>query len=266
MTDRRDPLEGKVAVVTGASRGLGRSIALALSEAGAAGVVVGYLRDEAGAESAVADVRSRGAEAVAVAGDVGDAATSDLLATTALSRFGRLDVWVNNAGVSVTAPVLDTEPAAMEWMVRVNLMGVFHGCRAAAAAMVEAGRGGRIINIASDIGVQGARYFGGYVATKFAVVGLGQTLALELASQGVTVNSVCPGTAETEMVQEEFETEAHLSGTAVDAVRRSYLQDIPAGRFCDPSDVAALVVFLAGDAARYITGQSLLVNGGAILH
>jgi NAD(P)-dependent dehydrogenase (short-subunit alcohol dehydrogenase family) len=260
------PLAGKVAVVTGASRGLGRAIAAALAQAGAGGVVVGYLGDRPGAEASAADVRSLGAGAATVPGDVSDPATHDRLVEAARSAFGRLDVWVNNAGVSVTAPLLETAPADLARMIDVNVLGVFHGSRAAARVMAASGRGGRIVNISSDIGVQGARLFGGYVATKFAVVGLSQVLALELAPEGITVNVVCPGTALTDMVRAELETEAQLAGSTPDAVERAYREAIPLGRFCAPEDVGALVAFLASDAAGYITGQTLLTNGGAVLH
>lgn len=251
-------------MVTGGSRGPGRGIALALAQAGAE-VVVGYVSDASGAEDVLAEVRAGGGRAVAVAGDVTDPATHERLLAAATGLTGHLDIWVNNAGVSVTAPVLDTRTADMQRMIDVNLVGVVHGCRTAGAALVAAGRGGRIICISSDIGVQGVRLFGGYVATKFAVVGLCQSLALELAPHGITVNSVCPGTGLTDMVRAELQDEATLTGTPVADVERAYRDAIPLGRFCEPADVGALVAFLAGDAAGYITGQALLTNGGAVL-
>ncbi len=254
-----------VAVVTGASRGLGRGIAVALAQAGF-DVVVGYHRDADGAKATLDAVRATGREGVAVAGDVADRGTSDELLVAALDDLGGLDVWVNNAGVSVLAPVLDTSPDQLRSMLDVNLVGTFHGLQVAATAFRERGTGGRIVNIASEVGVQAFRYLGGYAATKFAVVGLTQAAAIELAGDGITVNAVCPGTAETDMVLAERASEVAVTRLAADTVRTSYLDGIPAGRFCTPDDVGALVAWLAGPGAAYVTGQSLCVNGGSVLH
>jgi NAD(P)-dependent dehydrogenase (short-subunit alcohol dehydrogenase family) len=128
------------------------------------------------------------------------------------------------------------------------------------------GRRGRIVNVASDLGVQGGRHLGAYAATKFAVVGLTQCAALELATSGITVNAVCPGTAETDMVLAERASEVSLTGLSPDDVRASYLMAIPAGRFCTPEDVGAAVSWLCSPGASYVTGQAICVNGGSILH
>ena len=253
-----------VAVVTGASRGIGRAIARQLGAAGFA-VVAGYRTGAEDAATLVEEIEAAGAPARAVAGDVVDPATSDDLVAAA-AGLGRLSVWVNNAGVSVLAPIVDTTGDQMAHMVDVNLMGTFHGTRAAAAAMIAGGAGGRIVNIASEAGVQAFPLLGGYSATKFAVVGLSQAAALELGAHGITVNAICPGTAETDMVLAERESEVAISGLTPDEVRDSYLGAIPAGRFCSPDDVAALVVFVAGPGGAYVTGQSLCTNGGSVLH
>jgi meso-butanediol dehydrogenase / (S,S)-butanediol dehydrogenase / diacetyl reductase len=252
-----------VAVVTGAGRGLGRGIALALAGAGA-DLVLGYRQNVAAAEATAADCRALGARVELVPGDVRDAGTAKALADAA-GGLGGLDVWVNNAGVSFIAPVLDTDPAELASLLDVNVVGVLHGMQAAAAAMVPAGRG-RIVNIASDAGLQGFAYLGGYAASKFAVVALTQTLALELAGTGVTVNAVCPGTAETAMNEAEWTAQRSLTNETLDEVRRAYLADIPVGRFCTAADVGATVAFLASDAASFVTGQSWCVNGGTVLH
>ena len=252
------------AVVTGAGRGLGRGIALALAGAGT-DLVLGYRSDAAAAEATAADCRALGVGVELVGGDVREAATAKALAAAALGAFGSLDVWVNNAGVSFIAPVLATDPAELADLLDVNVVGVLHGMQAAAAAMVPAGRG-RIVNIASDAGLQGFAYLGGYAASKFAVVALTQTLALELAGTGVTVNAVCPGTAETAMNEAEWAAQRALTNESLDDVRAAYLADIPAGRFCLPEDVGATVAFLASDAAAFVTGQSWCVNGGTVLH
>lgn len=253
-----------VAVVTGAGRGLGRGIALALAGAGT-DLVLGYRADADAAEATAADCRALGVGVTLVAGDVREAATAGALANAAVVGFGSLDVWANNAGVSFIAPVLGTDPAQLSALLDVNVIGVLHGMQAAAAVMDAAGRG-RIINIASDAGLQGFAYLGGYAASKFAVVALTQTLALELAGTGVTVNAVCPGTAETAMNQAEWAAQRALTDESLDQVREAYLADIPVGRFCLPDDVGATVAFLASDAAAFVTGQSWCVNGGTVLH
>jgi NAD(P)-dependent dehydrogenase (short-subunit alcohol dehydrogenase family) len=296
-----------VAVVTGGGRGLGRGIALALAEAGF-DLVLGWRCDSEAVAATAAAVRATatagtgtgtGPRVLVVQGDVADPATAKLLLDAAVT-LGGPTAWVNNAGVSVLAPILDTDPADMARMVETNLLGTFHGLQAAGrwfttegaasrgatsegatsegaasegaasrgAASRGAGRAGRIVNLASDLGVQACANLGGYAATKFAVVGLTQAAAVELAPHGITVNAVCPGTAETDMVLAERASQVALSGGAVDGddVRASYLDAIPAGRFCTPADVGALVAWLCGPAAGYVTGQAICVNGGSVLH
>jgi meso-butanediol dehydrogenase/(S,S)-butanediol dehydrogenase/diacetyl reductase len=255
----------RVAVVTGGGRGIGRGIALALAEMDFA-VVVGWSTDETSALATAAEVEKKSVPARCVKGDVGDPKTSTVLAEVARSELGRLAVWVNNAGVSVLAPLVDTTPEAMARMVEVNLLGTFHGTQAAAAAMVAGGRGGRIVNIASDLGVQAAPLLAGYSATKFGVVGLTQAAAVELAPSGITVNAVCPGTVETDMVLAEQAAEARLRATSTTEVHDRLLASVPAARLCTPEDVASVVSWLAGDDAGYVTGQAICSNGGSILH
>jgi len=254
----------RVAVVTGAGRGLGRGIALALARAGNH-VVVNWTSDQASATQTVADIQALGRGATLVQGDVVDPATSQTLAEVA-EQLGDLEVWVNNAGVSMLAPVVDTDAADIERMLAVNVMGTFHGMKVAAQSMLAHRRCGRIVNVASEAGVQGFPYLGAYSATKFAVVGLTQAAAIELAPAGITVNAIGPGTAETDMVAAERLAESGFTHRSVDEVRQDYLDAIPAGRFCRPDDAGALVAWLAGPDAAFLTGQTLLVNGGAVLH
>ena len=254
----------RVAVVTGSSKGLGRGIAVSLAASGC-DVVVNYATDEVGAKETAGLVEQAGGRAAVVPGDVRRPATAEALVDAA-ADLGGLDVWVNNAGVSVLAPVIDTEPADLVRMVDVNLMGTFHGLRAAAHHMRAAGTPGRIVNVASEVAVQAFPLLGAYGATKFAVVGLTQAAALELAVDGITVNAVGPGTAETDMVLAERRSEVAITGRGPDDVRAAYLDGIPAGRFCDPADAGALVAWLAGPDASYVTGQTFLVNGGSVLH
>ena len=254
-----------VAVVTGGGRGIGRGIALALAADGF-DLVLGWVSGRSAAlETAAAVSASEGRRVVLVEGDVSDQGTAKALLDAALS-LGGLAAWVNNAGISVLAPVLDTEPADLARMVEVNVLGTLHGLQAAGRWFVGQGGPGRIVNLASDLGVQAGVYLGAYSATKFAVVGLTQAAALELAAAGITVNAVCPGTAETDMVLAERSSEVARRGLSADTVRKRYLRDIPAGRFCTPADVGAVVGWLCGPAAAYVTGQAICVNGGSVLH
>ena len=252
------------AVVTGGGRGLGRGVSLALAEAGL-DVVIGYAGRQGDAGRTASEVESLGRRTEIVAGDVAEEGTAKALLDAA-TALGGLSAWVNNAGVSVLAPIVATATADLQRMIDVNVLGVFHGLRAAAGWFIESGRPGRVVNIASDLGVQGFPYLGGYAATKFAVVGLTQVAALELAAAGITVNAVCPGTAETDMVLTERASETLLTDSSPEAVRASYLAGIPAGRFCTPRDVGGLVAWLCSSAASYVTGQSICVNGGSVLH
>lgn len=258
-------MTGPVAVVTGGGRGLGAGIALALADAGH-DLVIGWNRDAVAAAETADAIRARGREVEVVFGDVAEPQTAKVLVEAAVVGLGGLDVWVNNAGVSLIAPVLETPASEMERMLSVNVLGTLHGLQIAARTMLERRTGGRIINLASDAGLQGFPNLGGYAATKFAVVALTQTAALELARDGITVNAVCPGTAETAMNHAEWQAERSLTGLSTDEVRQSYLAQIPAGRFCSPDDVGSAVAWLAGPGASFVTGQSICVNGGTVLH
>lgn len=260
------PGEGDVAVVTGGGRGIGRGIAMALAEAGF-DLVLGWHCDQAAVEATAGQITAAGRKtrAVTVEGDVADASSAKLLLDAAIS-LGGPTAWVNNAGVSVLAPVLGTDPSDLARMLEVNVMGTFHGLQAAGRWFCEQQTPGRIVNLASDLGVQAAANLAAYSATKFAVVGLSQAAAVELAPAGITVNAVCPGTAETDMVLAERRQEVTLTGRSPEDVRRSYREAIPAGRFCTPADVGAVVAWLCSPAAAYVTGQAICVNGGSILH
>jgi len=257
--------DAPVAVVTGGGRGLGAGIAVALADAGHDLVIV-WRSDLAAAEHTAAAVRARGRRVELVEGDVEDADTAKLLVDAAVERLGGLDTWVNNAGVSAIAPVIDTPVLQMERMLAVNVIGALHGMQAAARTMLDRGSGGRIVNVASDAGLQGFPNLGGYAATKFALIALTQTAALELAGNRITVNAVCPGTAETAMNHSEWVSERTLTGRSFGDVREEYLGAIPLGRFCTPEDVGDAVAWLASPGASFVTGQAICINGGTVLH
>ena len=257
-------MNGRSAVVTGASKGIGRGIAIALARDGW-NVVVNFSTNEGAAKETADAVVDAGAQAVIVGGDVTDPDTSIRLAAAG-SELGTLEAWVNNAGVSVLGPVVDTSVDDMERMLAVNYMGTFHGVQAAARTMIAANTRGRIVNVASEAAVLTFRYLGAYAASKFAVVGLTQAAALELGPLGISVNAVGPGTTETDMVLAERRSEVTITGDPSDEVRASYLANIPLGRFCTPEDTGALVAWLVSPGAAYVTGQIICNNGGSVLH
>lgn len=251
--------ETQVAVVTGAGSGIGAAIARTLADRGFRVVVTDVdgesarrVADGFGGDSQVLDVT----DAVAV-GEVIDA----VVAST-----GRLDVCVANAGISKMLPFTDISESDWDRTFNVNAKGVFLVGQAAAKAMIGLGRGGRIVNTASMAGKQGrVPYLADYVASKFAVVGLTQAMAFELAPQGITVNCVCPGFVATPMQDRELAWEASLRGVTPEQVRDLWIADTPLGRLETPEDVAKVVAFLASPDADFITGEAVSVNGGAYM-
>jgi len=243
------PLAEQVAVVTGASRGIGRAIAAELARLGAH-VVVNYQSNRAAADETVNGIVAAGGSAEPLAFDVGDAAAAGAAVADVARRLGRLDVLVNNAGIALDGLVLRYKTEDWDRIVAVNLSGVFHCSKAAARVMVRA-RSGRIVNVTSVVSAVGNAGQSAYAATKAGVEGFTRALARELASRSVTVNAVAPGFIDTEM-----------TASLPEATRASYVAAIPLGRLGTAADVAAAVGFLAGPAAGYVTGHVLAVNGG----
>jgi NAD(P)-dependent dehydrogenase (short-subunit alcohol dehydrogenase family) len=244
-------LDGQVAVVTGSGRGIGRAIALGLADAGADVVVTA--RRAAEVASVAEEIRARGRRAVELPADLrGD--TPDRLAAAAVDELGRLDVWVNNAGGTddpSVRPLADTSDEQLRDMMELNLVTVLACVRAAVARM---SRGGALVNIASGAGMRAAPGTGAYGASKAAVLNMTATLAAELAPRGIRVNAVSPGMVPTETFF------SALGLTEEDLPRLA--ATVPLGRMGTPEDMAAAVLFLAGPAASWVTGQNLLVGGG----
>ena len=251
MSASSPSLAGQVAVVTGASRGIGRAVAIALAAAGAQ-VVVNYARSSTAADEVVAEIVTAGGSAVAIQADVSQADQVDGLINGTLEQFGRVDVLVNNAGITRDTLLLRMKLEDWQAVIDLNLTGVFLCTRAVAKIMLKQ-RSGRIINIASVAGQLGNPGQANYSAAKAGVIGFTKTVAKELASRGITANAVAPGFIETDMTDD-------LGNT--DEIRKF----IPLGRFGQPEDIAGMVRFLAADpAAAYITGQVFNVDGGMVM-
>lgn len=245
-------LEGKTAVVTGASRGIGRAIALTLAEQGAR-VVVNYSGSQSKAEEVVAEITENGGEAIAVQANVADADEVTALMKATTETFGSLDILVNNAGITRDNLLMRMKEQDWDDVMNTNLKGVFLCTKAVSRQMMKQ-RAGRIINVASIVGVSGNAGQANYVAAKAGVIGLTKTSAKELASRNIYVNAVAPGFIATEMT-DELPTE----------VKDQMLGQIPLAKLGDPKDVAKVVLFLASDDASYITGQTIHVDGGMVM-
>jgi 3-oxoacyl-[acyl-carrier protein] reductase len=243
-------LQGKVALVTGASRGIGAAIALRLGAEGAAVAVNNYPGFEADAEAVVAQIAAGGGRAAPFAADVTDSGACATMVDEVVAQLGSLDVLVNNAGITRDGLMVRMSDEDWAAVISTNLTGVFYCSRAAAKVMMKA-RSGCIVNIASVVGIGGNAGQANYSAAKAGVIGLTKTIAREFASRGVRCNAVAPGFIETDM-----------TAKLPEAVREALKGEIALGRLGSADDVASCVAFLASDDAAYVTGQILAVDGG----
>lgn len=242
---------GKVALITGGARGIGRAIAEELAAGGATLAIVDVLKEVA--EATAADFRGRGVTAEAFVANVANLADVERLFDEVLARFGQIDILINNAGITRDNLIMRMKEDEWDAVIAVNLKGTFNCIKAASRPMLKA-RSGRIVNIASVVGVMGNAGQANYSASKAGVIGLTKTAAKELASRGITVNAVAPGYIQTEM-----------TGKLSEAAREAFLTVIPLARAGTPGDVARAVRFLCSDDAAYITGQVLHVDGGMVM-
>jgi meso-butanediol dehydrogenase/(S,S)-butanediol dehydrogenase/diacetyl reductase len=255
--------EGKTAVVTGGSRGIGAAIAHRFAREGAAVVVAA---NEPRVEAVAAAIRDAGGRAAAVLCDVTDKASVVALYDAAEAAFGGVDISVQNAGVITIARIEAMTEAEWDKVMDVNTKGVFLCCQEAIRRMRAHGRGGRLINTASGQARQGFIFTPHYAASKFGVVGVTQSLAKEVAREGITVNAFCPGIIETDMWAYNDEAWGKLLGDYKPGeLMAEWVENIPVGRVGTGDDVAGLVAFLASDDAAYITGQTINIDGGMFM-
>ncbi|MFL0581444.1 3-oxoacyl-[acyl-carrier-protein] reductase [Solibacillus silvestris] len=245
-------LTGKCAVVTGASRGIGRAIALQLASEGAK-VVVNYSGSEQKAQEVVDEIKANGGEAIAVQANVADTDSVQNLMKTALDTYGSIDILVNNAGITRDNLLMRMKDDEWDDVINTNLKGVFLCTKAVTRQMMKQ-RAGRIINISSIVGVAGNAGQANYVAAKAGVIGLTKTTAQELASRNILVNAIAPGFITTEMTE----------GLPED-LKEGMLKQIPLAKLGQPEDIAKAVVFFASDSSNYITGQTLQIDGGMVM-
>jgi NAD(P)-dependent dehydrogenase (short-subunit alcohol dehydrogenase family) len=245
-------LQGKRAVVTGVSTGIGAAIATAFARAGA--VVAGISLDDP--DRTAQAIRQEGREPVMLVGDTGDREAVERLARAAVEQLSGIDVWVNNAARLFVKPFVETTDEEWHGLLAANLHGYFYGCRAAAARMLEQGTGGRIINVTSATNVLSVAELGAYGTAKGGIAAMTKVLALELAPANVTVNAIAPGPVDTPLNEAAYTPE----------VRRRYEELVPLGRIGSAEEVADVALFLASDASRFVTGQELVVDGGMTIN
>jgi len=255
-------IDGKAALVTGAGRGIGKAIALRLAKDGA-NVAVNDLNPDT-AKVTAEEISSLGRKSVVVPGDVSDRDTMFSIVDEAFQGLGALDIMVNNAGICQVKELLEVTPAELEEIFRINVFSVLYGIQAAAETMKKNG-GGKIINAASGAGFTGVPNFSAYSATKFGVVSFTQSAAMELAEHQITVNSYCPGIVDTDMWAEIDRVLGKKLNNAPGETMHTYAQGAVLRRVEQPEDVASFVSYLAGPDSDFMTGQSVVIDGGLLM-
>ncbi|TWH64161.1 meso-butanediol dehydrogenase/(S,S)-butanediol dehydrogenase/diacetyl reductase [Azomonas agilis] len=255
-------IKGKTVLVTGSGRGIGRSIALRLAQDGANLALVDMMPD--GISAVANEIKALGGRAITFTADVSDPQQITAAVESTVHELGGMDIMINNAGIALIGPLIDTEPAAVERVMRVNVNGVLWGIQAAARSFKARSIPGKIISGCSIAGHEGYALLGVYSATKFAVRALTQAAAKELASDGITVNSYCPGVVGTDMWVEIDKRMAEVTGAKVGETYDKFVNNIALGRAQTPEDVAAFVSYLAGPDSDYMTGQSIIIDGGLV--
>lgn len=246
-------LQGKVALVTGASRGIGRAIAIDLAKKGAS-LVINYAGNEAKAQEVVSAIKDLGGKAIAIKANVASGDDVSQMIKETVATFGSLDILINNAGITKDGLIMRMKEDDWDAVIDTNLKGVFNCSKAVTRQMMKQ-RYGRIVNISSVVGVLGNAGQANYVAAKAGVIGLTKTLARELANRNITVNAVAPGFIETDMT-DDLSTE----------LKEALLQQIPLARLGKPEEIASVVGFLVSEEANYMTGQTLHVDGGMVMN
>ena len=245
-------LANKTALVTGASRGIGRATAIELAKAGAK-VAVNYAGNRAAAEEVVAQIQAAGGQAFMVQADVGDAAAVDAMVKSVVEQFGSIDILVNNAGITRDNLIMRMKEEDWDAVIHINLKGIFN-CTKVVTKLMMKQRYGRIVNMTSVVGVMGNAGQSNYAAAKAGVIGFTKSMAKELASRNITVNAVAPGYISTDMTAD-----------LPDQAKADLQSQIPLQRLGNPADVASAVLFLVSPGADYITGQTLHVDGGMVM-
>jgi meso-butanediol dehydrogenase / (S,S)-butanediol dehydrogenase / diacetyl reductase len=254
----------RVAIVTGGARGIGRGIAIRLAADGLDLAIADLPSMRAEAEAVADEIREAGRSAMVIDADVSDVGQVDAMIRATVDELGRLDVMVANAGVASVAPLLDVTPENFDWLMSINLRGAFLCYTAAARQMIEQGGGGKIIGAASIAAHKGFGMLGHYSASKFAVRGLTQAAAQEWAPHGITVNAYCPGIVGTAMWELIDEKLAEHMGLQKGEALAQFSELIALGRVETPADVASFVSYLASPDSDYMTGQSVMIDGGVI--